>query len=121
MKRLLAAVVLGGCQPHYDGLRIRVHNDAGDVRGSSIEVIEGQALVISVEPQSDNPFESYEKFNIVRLEALDETVLLAAPADEIDRFVLAGTGVGRTTIDVIVDGRLEDELDAEVVAQTEGP
>jgi hypothetical protein len=82
-------------------------------------VTEGQALVISVRPESSNPFEDYEDFNIVRLEALDENVLLAAPADEIDRFVLAGTGVGRTTVDLLVDGRLEDTLDAEVTAQPE--
>jgi hypothetical protein len=122
MKRWIAATLLvAGCQPTYDGVRIRVHNDSGDVRGTDIEVIEAQALVISVQPQSSNRFEDYAVFNIVRLEALDETVVLAAPADEIDRFVIVGVGVGRTTIDLTIDGRLEDTLDAETIPQPEGP
>ncbi len=123
MKKLGAALLLlaAGCQPHYDGVRIRAHNGAGEVRGNDIEVVEGQALVISIRPKSSNPFEDYETFNIVRLEALDETVVLAAPADEIDRFVIVGVGVGFTTIDLTIDHRLEDTLEAEVVPQPEVP
>jgi hypothetical protein len=123
MRRVVVAfaVLVAGCQPHYDGVKIREHNGSGEVRGSSIEVIEGQALVISIRPASSNPFEDYEAFNIVRLEALDENIVLAAPADEIDRFVIVGVGIGRTTIDLTIDGRLEDTLDAETIPQPEGP
>ena len=122
MKRLAIAALLlaAGCQPHYDGVRIRTHNDSGDWDGRSITVDEGTALVISIQPDSSNPFEDYEAFNIVRLEALDENVVLAAPADEIDRFVLVGVGVGRTTIDLTIDHKLVETLDAEVVPQPEG-
>jgi hypothetical protein len=122
MKRLAIGALLlaAGCQPHYDGVRIRTHNGSGGANGTSVTVDEGTALVISIEPDSSNPFEDYEVFNIVRLEALDENVVLAAPADEIDRFVLVGVGVGRTTIDLTIDHELVETLDAEVEPQPEG-
>ena len=121
MKRVVTfaavAAALVGCQPRYDGLRIRILNGGGDVVGSEIEVVEGQALVIEVRPESSNPFEDYEDFNLVRLEALNESILFAAPADEVDRFVLVGARPGWTSVDVLIDGRHEDTLRVEVVRQ----
>lgn len=111
------ALALGGCQPTYDGLTIRVLNGSGDVFGSSIEVIEGQALVISIRPESSNVYEDYEDFNLVRLDALNHGVLYAAPADDVDRFVLVGASVGTTAIEVIIDGKHVDTLRAEVLPQ----
>jgi hypothetical protein len=106
------ALILSGCQPSYDGLRIRLLSGTGEISDSAIEVEEGTAIVVQVEPHSSNPFEDYEKFNLVDLRPLNESVVWAARADDVDRFVLVGAGVGQTSIDVVIDDRSEDILSA---------
>jgi hypothetical protein len=112
---LLGAAALGGCKPHYDGIQIRFLFGEGQHAHDRIEVIEGQAVVVQVEPLSDNPYEDYEAFDLVELESFNESYLLIAPATELDQFVLAGAGLGETTIRVRVNGQQEDILDAAVV------
>jgi hypothetical protein len=112
---LLGAAALGGCKPHYDGIQIRFLFGEGQHAHDRIEVIEGQAVVVQVEPLSDNPYEDYEPFDLVELESFNESYLLIAPATALDQFVLAGAGLGETTIRVRVNGQQEDILDAAVV------
>jgi hypothetical protein len=105
------------CQPQYDGLRVRLLTGQGKVRNDVIELFEGEAIAIEVEPSSSNPFEDYEVFNIVRLRPVDGNLLFISTADDLDRFVLVGRGVGTTEIDVVIDDRRVDVLSAEVYAQ----
>jgi hypothetical protein len=112
---LLGATALGGCKPHYDGLQIRFLFGEGRHAHDRIEIVEGQAVVIEVQPVSDNPYEDYEAFDLVDLESFNEDTLLVAPATEYDQFVLAGAALGETVIRVKVNGEQEDTLDAAVV------
>lgn len=112
---LLGAALLGGCKPSYDGLQIRFLFGEGRHAHDRIEVIEGQAVVIEVEPLSNNPYEDYENFDLVELEAFNEDILFVAPAPELDQFVLAGAAQGETVIRVRINGEQEDTLDAAVV------
>lgn len=112
---LLACAALAGCKPHYDGLQIRFLFGEGQHAHDRIEVVEGQAVLIEVAPVSDNPYEDYEAFDLVELEAFNEDTLFVAPAPELDQFVLAGAGLGQTVIRVRVNGTQQDTLDAAVV------
>jgi hypothetical protein len=77
-------------------------------------------MVIQIRPESANPFEDYESFNLVDLASYNENIVLVAPADDIDRFVVSGAGSGRASVEVFIDRRSVDVLEARVVAQ-EGP
>lgn len=109
------AALSAGCKPHYDGLQIRFLFGEGQHAHDRIEVVEGQAVVIEVQPVSDNPYEGYEAFDLVELESFNESTLFVAPATEYDQFVLGGAGQGETVIRVRVNGEQVDTLDAAVV------
>jgi hypothetical protein len=113
----LGLVALVGCKPEYDGLRMRVLVGDGEARGDTITLEQGEAVAIAVRPQSSNPFEDYEKFNLVELQSYNETIVRVFPADDVDRFVVTGAGLGRASIEVRVDGRVEDIIEAEVFVQ----
>ncbi|MEM7155902.1 MAG: hypothetical protein AAF799_23830 [Myxococcota bacterium] len=115
---LLAATVLGaGCQPRYDGVQIRFLFGDGSHASNRLEITEGQAVLIEVEPVSGNPYEDYENFDLVTLESFNENVLFLAPAPELDQFVLAGAGEGETVVRVSINGEQVDEIPAAVVGQ----
>lgn len=117
----LVLVSVAACQPQYDGMRVRLITGQGRVVNDTIELFEGEAIAIEVEPISSNPFEDYEAYNIVKLRPVDGNLLFIATADDVDRFVLVGRGVGTTEIDVVIDGRRVDVLSGEVHAQEEMP
>ena len=110
-----------GCQPNYDGLKMKIVVGDGEALGSKITVEQGEAVLLKVRPESSNPFEDYEKFNLVELESFNDNIAAVFPGDDVDRFVVTGTGLGRTSIEVIVDGHSEDIIEAEVVAQEVSP
>jgi hypothetical protein len=114
---LLATALLGGCRPHYDGLQIRFLFGEGQHAHDRIEVVEGQATLVEVEPLSDNPYESYENFDLVELSAFNEDTLFVAPATELDQFVLGGAALGETVLRVRINGQQVDTLEAAVVEQ----
>lgn len=114
---VLSASLLGGCQPRYDGIQIRFLLGEGEHAHDRLEIEEGSAVLVEVRPLSSNPYEDYEEFDLVELEAFNESVLFIAPATELDRFVLAGAGLGETVVRVSVNGDQEDELTAAVVEQ----
>jgi hypothetical protein len=113
--------VAAGCQPQYDGLRMRVIVGDGDALGNQITVEQGKAMVLEVRPESANPFEDYEKFNLVELESYNEEIVRIFPADDVDRFVILGAGLGRASVEISVDGISEDIIDAEVIEQEVSP
>lgn len=118
---LTLSAALSACQPHYDGLEIRYLDSSGNVsHDGRIEVEHGDAVIIEVTPISDNPYEDYEKFDLVELESFNQTVLEISPLADVDRFALVGKGVGETTVRISVNGHEEDEVQAQVKAQV-GP
>lgn len=112
---LAHAALLCGCKPHYDRLQILFLSGDGQRAHDRIEVVEGQAAVIEVRPVSDNPYEEYEAFDLVELDAFDEDTMFVAPATEYDQFVLGGASLGQTVIRVRINGEQVDTLDAAVV------
>jgi hypothetical protein len=110
-----------GCQPNYDGLKMKIVVGDGEALGDKITVEQGEAVLLKVRPESSNPFEDYEKFDLVELESFNDNIAGVFPGDDVDRFVVVGTGLGRTSIEVIVDGHSEDIIEAEVVAQEVSP
>ena len=118
---LLAGLAAAGCQPHYDGLRIRYLNGFGEFDASGLDIVEGQALAIEVEPISDNPYEDYEDFDIVELDSFNEQIVLVAPADTVNRFVVVGAQVGTSAVDVSINGDDVDTITVNVAPQEVGP
>jgi hypothetical protein len=114
------ALLAAACQPSYDGVRMRVYAGNGDALGESIEIGEGQAMAVEVRPVSRNPYEDYEDFNLVELISANQSIVFVAPADDVNRFVVGGAGRGRASIELRIDGKSEDFLDAEVVQQPPG-
>lgn len=114
---LLMAGSLTACQPRYDGVQIRFLLGEGEHAQGRLEIEEGTAVLIEVQPLSSNPYEDYEEFDLVELESFNENVLFIAPATELDRFVLAGSGLGETVVRISVNGTQEDELTATVTEQ----
>ena len=112
-----ACLGAAACQPRYNGLEISKRSGYGEFRAGHFEIEEGQALTIEVRPISSNPHEDYERFDLVRLESIDDGILLVAPSAEIDQFVLAGRSVGAAGVRVLINDRQEDVIDADVLVQ----
>lgn len=119
---ILALVGLAStaCKPHYDGLEIRTLNGSDAFDDGVLSVSEGRAIVIQVEPISDNPHEDYENFDLVELLSFNPSVMLVAPSTDVDKFVLIGVVVGETAVEVSINDKDVDTLDARVVAQSAG-
>jgi hypothetical protein len=111
----LASLAALGCKPHYDGVQIRFLLGEGRHAHDRLEIVEGQAVVIEVQPVSKNPYEDYEAFDLVELTSFNENTLFVAPAPEYDQFVLGGAGLGETVLRVRINGEQVDTLDAAVV------
>ena len=114
---LALGIFAAGCQPHYDGLRIRKLNGTGRFSAEGLEIVEGQALAVEVTALSDNPYEDYEEFDIIEMRSFNEHIVLVAPADDIDRFVFVGAAVGESAVEVVINGENVDTITAIVSPQ----
>lgn len=118
------ALLLGAaaCKPHYDGLELRYIVGQGDLSADGLAITEGDVVIVQVQPLADNPYEDYESFDLVTLEAFDESIMQVAPSTDVDKFALLGGKVGKTSVRVKINGDEVDIIDAEVLAQPEvGP
>lgn len=126
-KRLAALAALPfvagllGCQPRYDGLQIRFLFGEGQHAHDRLEVAEGQAVLISVDPRSSNPYEDYEAFDLVTLESVNEGIMFIAPATEVDEFVVTGVAQGTAFINISINGEHVDDLEGAVVQPVPSP
>ena len=116
---LLGLVTIGAaaCQPEYASLHFSLASSPPvpvSVRDHAIELPVGVAVLVRVEPISDNNTE-YVETDRVELTAADASVLGVAPGSKERYFVLTGREVGETCVEVYVEGRLEDCIDAMVV------
>jgi hypothetical protein len=121
MRTFIAMLLFGslaaGCQPHYDGLRIRWLNGTGEFSAEGLEIVEGQALAVQVTALSDNPYEDYEEFDLIEMHSFNEQIVLVAPADDVDRFVFVGADVGTSAVEVRINGKDVDTITAIVSPQ----
>lgn len=113
---LLALLTAGlaACQPEYAALEISVASSPPvpvDVRDHSIEVPLGVAVLVRVEPISDNNNE-YVETDRIELSSEESSILAVDPGSKERYFVLTGRKVGETCVSVYVNGRLEDCIDA---------
>lgn len=114
------AIGVAGCQPHYDGLEIRYINGTGEFSANGIEIEEGQALAVEVTPLSDSRFEDYEKFDLMEFGSFNPNIVVVSPSTDVDRFVFIGVSVGKTAVEVSINGEDVDTIEATVKAQTPG-
>ncbi|MEZ4452792.1 MAG: hypothetical protein R3B09_25245 [Nannocystaceae bacterium] len=111
---LAAAAGLTACQPDYGSLDISVESSppvAVDIRDHSFEVPLGVAVLIKVEPISGNN-NDYVETDEVELDSKDSDVLAVDPGSKARTFVLTGRAVGSTCVQVYVNGRAEECIDA---------
>lgn len=118
---LVLGLFAAGCQPHYDGLRIRYLNGTGHFSDARLEIVEGQALAVQVRALSDNPYEDYETFDLIEMHSFNESIVLVAPADDVDRFVFVGVNVGESAVEVRINDEEVDTITAVVMRQEVAP
>ncbi len=120
MRRLWLVLVLAGCKPAYDGVRLELEDTAPDgtvVSGEALVLIEGVPLLISAELRSSKSKAYDREDNVLELESEDEAIVTVARTDKAWQFVIIGSLVGETCVRVVVDGDEMECIPAEVIAQ----
>jgi hypothetical protein len=117
---LLTLAPASGCQPDFSGLDFEGVSSPPSgvttiVRDDEIEIPEGIAIAVRVTPHSSN-LTPYDSTNRVELRGRDEAILDVEPTEEERVWVLIGIDVGSTCVEVEIDGREQDCIDASVVA-----
>lgn len=120
---LLALVIAGlACSPTYGSL------DVGWVRGSSngeassrgFSVVEGKLLVFTANAASARG-RDYEVTDVLELSSEDPAVARVEQGLATGTWMLMGVAEGSTTLEVRIDGRLEERLPIDVTAQEVSP
>ncbi|MBL4686881.1 MAG: hypothetical protein JKY37_19960 [Nannocystaceae bacterium] len=124
MKRLaalaVAALCTAACDPEYGSLRMK--EGAGEIEyayisNAGIVIEEGKVLVIFAEPVSTGRDNAYEGFEEFELEAVDGRIAAIHRGVLRDSFFIVGAAPGMTRMEVRIDGRVEETLPLEVIAQ----
>ena len=119
-----SALVLGlaattACQPDYGSLEVELGTTppaAASIHSTDFQIQIGTAVLINVKPVSANR-NDYIETDTVEMTSQDRTVMDVEPGPEAWSFVLIGAGIGETCIDVVINGAVEDCIDARVVEQ----
>lgn len=104
---------LVACEPRYDRLDLQVTSSppaAISLGSDHIEITSGVAVVVRVEPLSENAFE-YDGATDVELATEDPDVLEVVPGQTPREFALVGVWPGTTRLVVTVDGSVTDHID----------
>ena len=120
MRRLGLLVVLVGCKPAYDGVRLELKDAAPDgtvVSGEALVLVEGVPLLISGEVQSSKSKAYDREDDTFELESDDEAIVTVERTDRAWEFVIVGSMVGETCVHVVVDGDDMECIPASVIAQ----
>ena len=107
------ALALVACEPRYDrlGFEVRSSPPATVSLGSHrIEITSGVAVVVRVEPISENAAD-YDDSTDVELATEDPEVLDVVPGQTPREFALVGVWPGETRLIVTVDGSVVDHVD----------
>jgi hypothetical protein len=117
-------VVASACQSsRYDRVelyRVDGHPDAG-IEPGGIVVPEGGVLVFEAQPRAETASPEYVGLERFKLRPADPDVAMAYRAILSDTWVVSGMSIGRTELQVIIDGDVVDEVPVEIVAGQVGP
>jgi hypothetical protein len=83
------------------------------VTSKSIKISEGIAVGVTI-LDGDEPI---EQGTLITFAPADTKIIDVAPTETPDRFVVVGMMPGKTTVNVFVDGDVENTIAAEVIAQ----
>lgn len=106
------------CQPSFGYLEVTVRSSPPlpvSVRDHRFELPVGVAVLIAVEPMSDN-INDYVETDRLDLSPSDAAILDIEPGPESRTFVLIGVNPGETCVDVYINGRAEQCIPAVVNA-----
>ena len=121
----LLAVVLAGvsaCAPTYDTLEVDwVQGSVGaDASAEGFSVQEGKLIVFSAKPESGHG-RDYEAIDVLELASEAPSVARVEQGLAVGTWMLMGVARGRTTLEVRIDGALEDRIAVEVTEQEVSP
>ncbi len=117
---LLAGLLVGGCGPSYDGLRVTVLEGAetAEVDSAGIELVHGRVVLFEVEPRSSGN-KDYEVSDIVELASTDEAVARIEPGVKVDTWMMLGVAPGEAELEVRINGTAEDLIPVTILAATD--
>jgi hypothetical protein len=117
-----AIALVMACTSRYES--VEVDRIAGDpeaiVRDEGFVVTEGRVVVFAALPKADPQRRPYDVLDTLELRSADPSVAGVERGLSSDSWLLMGSRVGETLIEVHVDGRLEEFIPVEVVAPGEG-
>ena len=117
---LFLAVLLVGCKPAYDGIRLGLADPAPQgtvVSGEELVLVEGVPLLITGELLSRKRKDYARDENEFVLASDDETIVIVDRTEQAWEFVIVGARVGETCVHVIVDGDEMECIPAQVIPQ----
>jgi hypothetical protein len=110
------------CGPSYDTLevdRIQGATEAS-ISSSELRVPEGRLVVFSAEPSSRRG-RDYDVTDELELVSASPAVARVERGIAVDTWVVMGVARGSTTLEVRIDGELEDRITVDVFAQGVSP
>lgn len=121
MRRLLAMVLLGAtaCGSAYETVELYVI--AGEPQAfASAEAIalrEGTMLAVDARPVAADGHRPYDGLDDLELRSADPSIVEVRPGILRGVWIFGGVTPGVTSIEVLVDGKLEDRIPLKVAAQ----
>ena len=107
---------------HVELHRVGGHPQAG-IEPGGLVVPEGGVIVFEAEPRSDAGSPGYTGLERFKLRPSDPDIAMAHRAILRDTWVVSGLSIGRTELQVLVDGDVVDDVPVEIVPveTEEGP
>lgn len=122
---LCGLVLLGAsaCGSPYETIDVEHVAGHPQAHGSDAEfsVPEGGLLVFEVDPMVRSGRRDYEPTDSLELTTVDPSVARIEQGLATDTWMLMGVAQGRTTLQVRINGAVEDEIPVEVVEQEGAP
>jgi hypothetical protein len=121
----LVALVIAGvsaCSPSYERLEVdRIQGPVeAELSGSAIVVPEGKLVVFSAEPSSSR-IRDYDATHELELVSASPGVARVEQGIAVDTWMVMGVARGQTTLEVRIEGELEDRITVDVIAQGVSP
>lgn len=110
------------CSPSYDTLEVGwIQGSAGaEASDREFSVQEGKLIVFSAKPESGHG-RDYEALDVLELASEAPQVARVEQGLAVGTWMIMGVARGSTTLDVRIDGKLEDRIPVEVTAQEVSP
>lgn len=120
MTLVLAAA--SACAPSYDTLEVDwIQGSVGaEASADGFSVQEGKLIVFSAKPESGHG-RAYEAIDVLELASEAPSVARVEQGLAVGTWMIMGVARGSTTLEVRVDGELEDRIPVDVTAQEVSP